>query len=311
MKKSVISLTSLARTRLKNLTPRFVVRGIRKTQTALQQTNLRATKAVFNEAPSMPNYLGMIELQHLQTKYPLLPEYGYDARSIERRGIQRAKEILRLPGPSSLKSYLELGCWDGMVSYFLQCEGKQTTAIDIRSEGLDDRARREGVRFLQMDAEDLQLAEDSFDCVFSYDAFEHFPHPERVFQNALRVLRRHGLLFLNFGPLYMSPFGQHAYRTITFPYCQFLFPAPLLHDYAVANGLEPIDPSHVNGWPATRFRRLWEEHLSSFKSIRYTESLNLAHLDLVKSYPSCFRSKTDSFDNLIVETMTAVFEKVQ
>jgi SAM-dependent methyltransferase len=284
---------------------------MRKTQTVLQRRKLRDTKAVFNEAPSVPNHLGMNELQHLQTKYPLLPEYGYDPRSIERRGIQRAKEILKLPGASSSKSYLELGCWDGMVSYFLQREGKQTTAIDIRSEGLDDRARREGVRFLQMDAEDLQFPDGSFDCVFSYDAFEHFSHPELAFRNALRVLRRHGHLFLNFGPLYMSPFGQHAYRTITVPYCQFLFPMPLLHEFAVAKGLEPVDPIHLNGWPATRFRRLWEEHSSTYKSIQYTESLNLAHLDLVKSYPSCFRSKTNAFDDLIVETMNAVFEKVQ
>ena len=296
---------------VKEITPGFLISGVRAVQTALQRTKLRGTRSVFREAPSTPNYLGMNELQHLQTKYPLLPEYGYDPRSIERRGFQRAKEILRLPGASSPKSYLELGCWDGMVSYFLQREGRQTTAIDIRSEGLDDRARREGVRFLQMDAEDLQFAEESFDCVFSYDAFEHFSHPDLVFRNALRVLKQHGHLFLNFGPLYMSPFGQHAYRTITVPYCQFLFPTSLLHDFAVAKGLEPIDPNHVNGWPATKYRKLWEEHSSSFKSIRYTESLNLAHLDLIKSYPACFRSKTDSFDDLIVETMTTVFEKVQ
>jgi len=37
---------------------------------------------------------------------------------------------------------------------------------------------------------------------------------------------------------------------------------------------------------------------------------NLAHLDLIRMYPSCLRNKTAQFDDLVVETVDAVFEKV-
>ncbi len=299
-----------ARAYAKNLTPRILVSGMRSAQTLLQQRKLPGTRTVFNQAKISPNYLGKEELELLQNRYPFLPEYGYDSQSTERRGVLRAKEVLRLPKSAATKSYLELGCWDGMVSRHLQRQGKQTTAIDKRSEGFDDRARREGVKLIQMDAEDLHFAEESFDCVFSYDSFEHFSHPDAVLRNASMVLKKGGYLYLSFGPLSMSPFGQHAYRSITIPYCHLLFPMPVLNEFAVAKGLEPIEFGHVNGWPLTRYRILWGEHSSSLRSVRYTETLNLAHLDLIRTYPSCFRSKTECFEDLIVESITAVFEKV-
>jgi SAM-dependent methyltransferase len=299
------------RTLAKGITPRFIVQGMRGAQTALQRTKLPATRTLFDNAPATPEYLEMKDLELLQKKYPPLPDYGYDLGTTEQRGLQRAKEILGLPEAHKAKSFLEMGCWDGMVSCFLQRQGKQVTAIDIRSDGFDDRARHEGVRFLEMNAEQLQFENDSFDCVFSYDAFEHFSHPDLVCENAVRVLKPHGHFFFTFGPLYLSPFGQHAYRTITVPYCHLLFTRSALNDFAASKGLNRVDFSHVNGWQVTDYRKLWKKYSSSLKSIQYTESLNLAHLDLIRSHPSCFRSKTDCFDDLIVETVTAVFEKVR
>jgi ubiquinone/menaquinone biosynthesis C-methylase UbiE len=295
---------------VKDFTPSLVIRGIRNAQTFLQKRKLPGTEAIFSRANSSPGYLGKRELESFQDQYPFLPDYGYDLRSTERRGGSRAKDILRLPAASTARSYLELGCWDGMVSCFLQRQGKQTTAIDVRSEGFDERVRREGVKMIQMDAQDLQFPDETFDCVFSYDTFEHVPHPDAMLRNAFKVLKKGGNLFLSFGPLYMSPFGQHAYRSITVPYCHLLFPGPVLNDFAVAKGRIPIDFEHVNGWPVARYRELWEAHASTLRSVRYNETLNLAHLDLIRSYPSCFRSKTESFDDLIVESITAVFEKV-
>jgi ubiquinone/menaquinone biosynthesis C-methylase UbiE len=298
------------RTLAKRLTPRFIIRGIRDAQSSFQRIKLPRTRTIFENAGTYPAYLVSEDLELLQRKYPPLPEYGYDPSSTERRGFRRAGEILGLPAARSAKTYLELGCWDGMVSCFLQRHGKRATAIDIRSDGFDDRARREGVRFLEMNAENLQFPDESFDCVFSYDTFEHFPQPGLVLANALRVLRPGGRLFLNFGPLYLSPFGQHAYRTITVPYCQLLFARSTLNDFAVSNGLNVIEFNHVNGWRLAEYRKLWESQSSSLKTEQYVESLNLAHLDLIRSYPACFRSKTDRFKDLIVETVTAVFEKV-
>lgn len=304
------SESRLIRSGIKALTPDFVIRGVKKLQTAIQRRRLPETQEVFRSAKPSPAYLGEQELRRLQDRYPFLPDYGYDRESTERRGALRAKQILRLPAASSTRSYLELGCWDGMVSCQLQRSGKKTTAIDLRSEGFDERARQEGVTLMRMDAEDLQFEEESFDCVFSYDTFEHVARPDIFLLNAIRVLKRGGYLFLSFGPLYLSPFGQHAYRSITVPYCHLLFPGPLLNEFAASRGLKTIDFSRVNGWPVTAYRRLWEQHSPSLRTVRYEERLNLAHLDVIRSHPSCFRSKTEYFDDLVVETIDAVFEKV-
>lgn len=163
---------------------------------------------------------------------------------------------------------------------------------------------------IETDAEHLQFEKGSFDCVFSYDTLEHVLHPDAVMRNALRALKKGGLLFLSFGPLYLSPFGQHAYRSITVPYCHLLFPGPMLNELATSRGLKTIDFHSVNGWPVTKYRKLLGEYSSSLRRIQYSENLNLEHLDLVRAYPSCFRSKTESFDDLIVESIEGVFEKV-
>lgn len=294
---------------LKTLTARFVVRWFREARTSLQKRRLPKTKERFLGATVFPEYLESNVLGTLQRRYPFPSEYGYDSKSIERRGEFRAREILRLPRTNSMRSFLELGCWDGMVSCSLHRRSKETTAIDLRSEGFDKRAQEEGVALVQMDAENLQFADESYDCIFSYDSFEHFRHPDVVLQNALRVLKKNGLLYLVFGPLYMSPFGQHAYRSITVPYCQFLFPRSALVDFVASRGLERIEFENVNEWPVTRFRKLWAEYASRLRCVGYSEILNLKHLQLVNSYPTCFRSKTSDFDNLIVESIEIALEK--
>lgn len=269
-------------------------------------------KKIFERAPETPIWLGQDILESLQQKYPSAPEYGYDPQNLEQRGKERAREILSLihKKKENINTFLELGCWDGMVSSVLQGNGKITTAIDNRSEGFDERAGREGVTLLQMDATYLQFEDESFDFVFSYDAFEHFADPELVLQEAIRVVKTGGYIYLNFGPLYMSPMGLHAYGSITVPYCQFLFPKEILQDFANAKGLGQINFAQVNGLSLEDYRKLWNRYSHRLKRIMYHEGLNVS-LDLVMKYPSCFKSKTKCFDNLIVSSIEVLFKKIR
>lgn len=268
---------------------------------------------IFEYSSEIPIWLKRGALEKLQQKYPYPPEYNYDSQSLEKRGEERARELLNLiPGKieHEITTFLELGCWDGMVSCALQKTGKKTTAIDYRSKGFDGRAIKQGVTLLQMDAAHLQFEKESFDFVFSYDAFEHLVDPELVLQEAIRVVKPGGYIYLEFGPLYMSPMGLHAYDSITVPYCQFLFQNKLLNDFTNENGLKPIDFDQINGWSLDDYRKLWNYHSHILERIMYYEERNLFHLNLIMAYPSCFKSKTKNFDNLLVSKIKVLFKKI-
>ena len=270
-------------------------------------------RRVLARAPEMPAWLGWKELELLAQKYPFPPVYNYDPESLEQRGKERAGEILGLlrhPADGT-NTFLELGCWDGMTSCALQRAGKSATAVDLRPWGFDPRAKRAGVAFLQMDATRLQFDDGRFDFVFSYNAFEHFDEPEQVLQEAIRVVRPGGYLYLNFGPLYNSPMGLHAYRSIAIPYLQFLFPPELLANYVEAQELKPIDFDLVNGWSLENFNQLWDRYAHQLQRTKYNEKLDVSHLDLIVKYPSCFKSKTQHFDSLIVSNIKVLFQRIQ
>jgi ubiquinone/menaquinone biosynthesis C-methylase UbiE len=197
-----------------------------------------------------------------------------------------------------------------MVSCILCRKGKNATAVDNRVEGFDERALREGVTLLQMDTADMRFENESFDFVFSYDAFEHFAYPERVLQESIRVVRKGGYIYLQSGPLYMSPYGERAYGSIIVPYCQFLFPKNLINEFANQKGLKPIDFDDVNGWSVEDYRKLWRKYSHVPNTVRYHETVDLSHLALLRRYPSCFKSKSEYFENFIVSSIEVLFQKL-
>ena len=297
------------RSLIKRSLPQQAVEALRPLGNLTRTLEKRKAQRIFVDATDSPAFLDIDTLTRLQSAYPRRPECSYDAHARENTGMARASQLLRLPGASEATTFLELGCWDGMVSCGLMRKGKQATAVDYRDIGFDDRASREGVTFLQMDATALQLADESFDFIFSYNAFEHFRSPDNVLDEAIRVVRTGGYIYLEFGPLYYSPLGEHAYRSITVPYCQFLFPKNVLNDFTSRHGLIPIDFSHVNGWSIEDYRELWNTRDSVLNKVRYRETVDLSHLNLISSYPSCFKSKSSYFDNFLVSNICALFQK--
>ena len=272
---------------------------------------VKKTREIFNQAQPFPLILEKNVLEQLQKKYSFPPNYGYDKKSLETRGIIRAKEILNLQGAKKSISFLELGCWDGMVSSVLSEKGKKATAIDKTSEGFDERALQQGVEFFQMDAANLKFDDESFDFVFSYDSFEHFEKPDLVLRELTRVVKKGGYIFLSFGPLYYSPFGEHAYYLITVPYCQILFSKALLNDFTNQNGLPSIDFNHVNGWSLDDYENLWNQYDKILKKIKHDKFYNLEYLNLIREYPSCFKGKSKNFNNFIVSSIDILFKRVE
>jgi SAM-dependent methyltransferase len=287
------------------LTKLIAIRSDRKIKRAIR---------IFQRAPETPMWLGKDIMDALQKKYatPLANNDYYAEQNIELRGNKRALEIISLipDAPEKVNNFLEIGCWDGMVSCCLQRMGKITTAIDNNSAGFDVKAVQEGVTLKQMDAAHLQFENESFDFVFSYDAFEHIADPELAIQEAIRVVKKGGYIYFGFGPLYMSPLGLHAYNLITVPYCHVLFPKEVLNDFVNTRQLGIIDYGQLNGWTLDDYRNLWDKYSGNLKRISYKEIRYYADIDLIMKYPSCFKSKTKNFDNYIVSAIEVMFRKI-
>ena len=266
-------------------------------------------RRLFERAPGAPVWLGSSRLERLQRTYPYQP-YKPDRSSWEAKGLHRAGQIQKaLPERGNLRRFLDLGCGDGRVAWNLRRFGKSVTAIDIRLGTLGPQVRGSGLHFLRMDAADLAFGDESFDVVYSYDAFEHFADPAAVLQQGIRVLRPGGFLFASFGPLYASPWGAHQWHCIDVPYCHLLFGEDDLSRFAARHGQARIAFEYLNRWTVGQFRELWNRYETRLKLVRYYEKLHVGHLDLIRRYPSCFRSKTDCFDDLIVRSVELLFEK--
>src|SRR5262249_42970558 len=93
------------------------------------------------------------------------------------------------------------------------------------------------------------------------------------------------------------------------PYCHLLFPREVLQSFCTVNALDPIDFDDVNGWSVERFRALWESQERMLRPVVYEENWDLSWLPLIEQHPPCFRSKTDNFENLIVTSIVALFQK--
>ena len=285
---------------------RPIMAKCRHTRSTIRQ--VRARRA-FVAAPETADFLGLDVLEEIEPKNQSVPTYCYDPESLVERGKRRADYLLALLSPKlgGRNMFLEIGARDGMVCCALQEKGMKTTATDISTRYFDGRAAAAGVALLEMDAANMQFADESFDVIFSNDVFEHLAQPEAVLKECIRVAKKGGYIYITAGPLYMSSRGQHG--CLSTPYVQFLFSKETISTYIEKNGLRRLDFGYVNEWTAEQFRGLWAQYADRVETIKYTENLNLSSLNLVVRYPALFRSRTGCFDNLVVSSFEVLFRK--
>lgn len=274
----------------------------------------RQARQIFEAASDEPRWLSWKELEQLQAEYPLEDQsYCYDSASSEKRARARASELMTLATQEGalMDRFLELGSSDGMVCSYLRETGKTAVGIDYRVDKVSERAIAAGTLVAGMDASQLGFGDNTFDFVFSYNSFEHFLEPDLVLREAARVVRPGGKIYLNFGPLWLTPKGAHQYKSITVPYCECLFPLTLIEEFAQENGIDLIDFEQMNKWTLTQYRELWSEVCDRLELAACYETYNADHVDLIMRYPSCFKSKTAVFDDLIVSNVDVLFVKRQ
>ena len=103
--------------------------------------------------------------------------------------------------PGSLR-VLEVGTGPGFFAILLRELGYAVTAVDLTPAMLEEAKRNAGelageICWMEMNAEALDFADESFDAVLSRNLTWNLPHPERAYAEWTRVLKPGGLL-LNF-----------------------------------------------------------------------------------------------------------------
>ncbi len=94
---------------------------------------------------------------------------------------------------------LEVGTGPGFFAILLRELGCEVTAIDLTPAMLAEAEENAGkladeIRFMEMNAEALSFADESFDAVISRNLTWNLPHPDRAYAEWARVLKKGGLL---------------------------------------------------------------------------------------------------------------------
>ena len=270
----------------------------------------RARRALEQAAPAAAAFLPASALDDLMRRDYVPPDHvRYDPDGLVLRSHEKIAQLERVVDLTRVGTALELGCWDGMVGAALAARSIAVCGLDISPAGIDARAVSAGVRFVQSDACAMGLADSSIDLVYSFASFEHFPHPDRCLAEIGRVLRPGGQAFINFGPLYLSPYGRHAYRQIPVPFCHVLFAEHDLHQFAARHGLSHDWP-YVNGWTLRRYRDLFTTMAYRFKTQSYVEySTGGVGVELISDYPGLFRRHATDLDEFLIPTIDIALQK--
>ncbi|MEJ5187073.1 MAG: class I SAM-dependent methyltransferase [Candidatus Geothermincolales bacterium] len=94
------------------------------------------------------------------------------------------------------KRVLDLGSGEGYGVDLLAGVAREAVGVDLAPEAIYHARktyRRENLRFLYMDICSLDLEDESFDLVCSLQVVEHLHHPEKLMEEARRVLKKGGV----------------------------------------------------------------------------------------------------------------------
>jgi ubiquinone/menaquinone biosynthesis C-methylase UbiE len=75
------------------------------------------------------------------------------------------------------------------------------------------------VQLYRMDGMNLEFPAESFDLVISANVIEHVPDPKKFIQEASRVLKPHGICYLETAPLWTSSRGHHIMESMIAENC--------------------------------------------------------------------------------------------
>jgi ubiquinone/menaquinone biosynthesis C-methylase UbiE len=112
------------------------------------------------------------------------------------------------------KDIIDVGCGTGYGTAHLAMYAKSIVGIDISNSAIEWATNRyPGVRYVQMDAQQLEFPNQSFDLIVSTENFEHLTDQKRHVQELARVLRPDGFCFVATPNPEMSGEIRNPYHT--------------------------------------------------------------------------------------------------
>ncbi|TWU29139.1 class I SAM-dependent methyltransferase [Novipirellula artificiosorum] len=254
------------------------------------------------------------DFEHLQNKLKPLPEYGYDEVSCWRRACERFDRLLSCDGfDRAGKRLFDLGCGDGMLGVVTKAYGHQVVLADA-TDWRDSRAK--GIQFLSIDASTpvWPVENETFDMVTCYNTFEHLPKPDIAFQEMLRICSPGGFVVVDFGPLYCSPWGLHAHRTLHIPFPQFLFGEGFIAERLNERGIKDLGQEreslqYTNRWTPEQFESLWRNFGSVIVVVEKCVEQKPLFLETIVAYPEAFYGRGLSLADVETQHIRVVFQK--
>ncbi|TMA10246.1 MAG: class I SAM-dependent methyltransferase [Deltaproteobacteria bacterium] len=137
---------------------------------------------------------------------------------------------------------LDIACGPGFVAMEFAKHTREVVGVDLTTEMLKKAralARREGlnnVTFRRADVNHLPFSNASFDVVVTRASFHHFPHPDRVLAEMVRVLKNKGKILISDNTSKNDPAKNRLHNLIE----------------------RLRDPSHVETLPLRKWRALFK-----------------------------------------------------
>lgn len=272
-------------------------------------------RCAFDQAIPYRYYLPENEFNKFVRRYGKItagPRQDYSVAGMETLAKERLHFINNKISfkPSAV---LEIGPGSGFVlKQFKESGIAKAVALDI-VDNLHPEVKKAGVEMVLSSADDMRAIPDkSYDLVVSWSALEHIPNPELVFHECLRILKPGGYLYLQFGPLYYSPWGYHHYSVLQCPYLHLLFPEQLIHNYARSVKGEDYKGylPWTNGCTIEAYGFLKKSLPYDYILESYGSGYDMYSASLITSYPEIFKAKSVSFENFFVDWIQAgIFRK--
>ena len=290
-----------------------VYRGLtgRRQRAAAERQRERVAQILADPRPPR-HYDSEDVVRQLQTTHKPPPEYGYDAYNTWARGMKRA--VQNIPLHKALEQpgarVLDAACGDGMTGFAFATYGHDVTLHDLE-DWRDARAKHLPFVCGGLSTR-LPIDDNQFDAVFSFNAFEHFDDPAAALAQLVRVCRPGGALHFDFGPLYASPHGLHAYRSLYMPYPQFLFSEPFLEAKLKEFGLWDLGRARstlqpLNRWTVAQFEKLFRG--SGCEVVTLSTREERGHLGVIEQHPDAFTGRGLTFADVTVYQMLVILKK--